>query len=191
MSHTSIEGILKTYRNYQLLWKEKKKFLISCVKPRKSVSRDTISSWANRVLQKSGINTKLFTSHSTIAASAYKAKQKDIPLADILSQVDQSTADTFRKFYVKPIVSRNDNVASAILRDQTLRLFLLSHLLSPKDSCYSIMVCYCSIMMLHVEALLWQKTCYLNIICLHANMHLQSFMWAFEGFKVSWDLPLL
>ena len=59
---------------------------------------------------------KLFTSHRTRAASASKDKQKDLRLAEILSQADWSTADTFRKFYVKPIVSSNDNMASAILR---------------------------------------------------------------------------
>ena len=88
---------------------------ISFVKPHKSVSRDTISRWARIVLQGSGINTELFTSHSTRAASVSKAKQKDVPLDEILSQAGWSTADTFRKFYDKPIMSSNDSMASAIL----------------------------------------------------------------------------
>ena len=82
---------------------------ISFVEPHKSVSRDTISRWAKVVLQSSGIDTELFTSHSTRAVSVSKAKQKDVPLHEILSQAGWSTADTFRKFYDKPIVSSNDH----------------------------------------------------------------------------------
>ena len=89
----------------------------SFVKPHKSVSRDTISRWTKVVLERSGINTELFTSHSTRAASVSKAKQKDVPLHEILSQAGWSTADTFRKFYDKPIVSSNDSMASAVLRN--------------------------------------------------------------------------
>jgi len=61
------------------------------------------------------MGTELFTSHSTRAASVSKAKQKDVPLDEILSQAGWSTADTFRKFYDRPIMSRNDHMASAIL----------------------------------------------------------------------------
>lgn len=96
---------------------DEQQLFISFVKPHKSVSRDTISRWAKIVLQRSGIDTELFTSHSTRAASASKAKQKDVPLDEILSQAGWSTADTFRKFYDKPIVSSNDHMASAILRN--------------------------------------------------------------------------
>ena len=96
---------------------DEQQLFINFVKPHKSVSRDTISRWAKVVLQRSGINTELFTSHSTRAASVSKAKQKDVPLHEILSQAGWSTADTFRKFYDKPIVSSNDSMASSILRN--------------------------------------------------------------------------
>lgn len=96
---------------------DEQQLFISFVKPHKSVTRDTISRWAKIVLQRSGIDTDLFTSHRTRAASASKAKQKDVPLDEILSQAGWSTADTFRKFYDKPIVSSNDHMVSAILRN--------------------------------------------------------------------------
>ncbi|KXJ09019.1 Transposon Tf2-6 polyprotein [Exaiptasia diaphana] len=88
---------------------------LSFVKPHKPVSRDTISRWTKTVLQKSGIDTTMFTSHSTRAASASKAKQKDVPLDVILSHVGWSTTSTFTKFYDKPIRPHNDIMASAVL----------------------------------------------------------------------------
>ena len=112
---------IKTLREYlkrtDTIRGDEQHLFISFVKPHKSVSRDTISRWAKIVLQRSGIDTELFTSHSTRAASVSKAKQKAVPLDEILSQAGWSTAGTFKKFYDKPIVARNDSMASAILRN--------------------------------------------------------------------------
>ena len=117
---------IKTLREYlkrtDTIRSDEQQLFISFVKPHKSVSRDTISRdtisrWAKIVLQRSGIDTELFTSHSTRAASVSKAKQKDVPLDEILSQAGWSTAGTFKKFYDKPIVARNDSMAFAILRN--------------------------------------------------------------------------
>ena len=102
---TLMEYLKRTYT----IQGDEQQLFTSFVKPHKSVSRDTISRWAKVVLQRSGINTELFTSHSTRAASVSKAKQKDVPLNEILSQAGWSMADTFRKFYDKPIVSSNDS----------------------------------------------------------------------------------
>ena len=138
---------------------DEQQFFISFVQQHKSASRDTISRWARIVLQKSGIDTKIFTSHSTRAASASKAKQKNVPLNQILSQVGWSTAHTFRKFYDKPIVSSYDSTASAILRSQTLKCFLLSHLFFSMVSRYSSQLLFLSLF--HCDATctrpLWEK----------------------------------
>jgi len=88
---------------------------ISFVKPHKPVSRDTISRWTKTVLRNSGIDTTMFKSHSTRAASVSRAKQKNVPLDVILSHVGWSTTSTFSKFYDKPIRPQNDIMASAIL----------------------------------------------------------------------------
>ena len=63
------------------------KLFISFIKPNKAVSRDTISRWTKQVLTNSGIDTKIFTSHSTRAASATKAHQKENPLDTILNTI--------------------------------------------------------------------------------------------------------
>jgi len=79
--------------------------------------QEIVSRWAKVVLQRSGIETGLFTSHSTIAVSVSKAKQKYVPLHEILSQAGWSTVNTLRKFYDQPIVSSNGSMACAILRN--------------------------------------------------------------------------
>lgn len=80
-----------------------KYLFISYVKPHRAVSRDTISRWAKSVLECSGIDSHKFSPHSTRAAAASRAKQKDVPLDVILAHVSWRSAETFRKFYDKPV----------------------------------------------------------------------------------------
>ena len=77
---------------------------ISYVKPHRAVSRDTISRWAKSVLESSGIDSHKFS-----------AQQKDVPLDVILAHVGWRSAETFRKFYDKPVTPANNIMASAIL----------------------------------------------------------------------------
>ncbi|KXJ27913.1 hypothetical protein AC249_AIPGENE2912 [Exaiptasia diaphana] len=85
--HTLREYIKRT----ETIRGNQEQLFISFVKPHKSVSRDTISRWTKTVLQNSGIYTTMFTSHSTRAASASKAKRRDVPIDIILSHVGWST----------------------------------------------------------------------------------------------------
>ena len=79
---------LKAYmKETETLRNGENKLFISFIKPNKAVSRDTISRWTKQVLTNSGIDTKIFTSHSTRAASATKAHQKEIPLDTILNTI--------------------------------------------------------------------------------------------------------
>ena len=92
------------------------KLFISFIKPNKAVSRYTISRWTKQVLTNSGIDTKMFTSHSTRAASATKAHQKEIPLDTILNTIGWESAKTFQKYYHKPVLgSRGATLAEAVL----------------------------------------------------------------------------
>ena len=93
---------------------DERKLFVSFIKPHKGVSRDTISRWTKSVLKKAGIDTSKFAGHSTRAAVASKAKAKDIPLDVILSTIGWSSADTFHKFYYKPIFGER-TVADALL----------------------------------------------------------------------------
>jgi len=67
------------------------------------------------VLESSGIDSHKFSAHSTRAAAASRAKQKDVPLDIILAHAGWCSAGTFRKFYDKPVIPANNIMASAIL----------------------------------------------------------------------------
>ena len=84
------------------------RLFISYIQPHHTVSRDTISLWAKSVLDSAGIDTSIFTGHSTRAAAASKAKEKDIPLDVILKTVGWKSENTFRTFYDKPIIETVD-----------------------------------------------------------------------------------
>ena len=59
------------------------KLFISYQKPHKAVSRDAISRWVKQVLEAAGIDTNVYSCHSTRAASTSKAYGKAVPL-DVL-----------------------------------------------------------------------------------------------------------
>ena len=81
------------------------KLLISFNTPYQAVSRDTIRRWIKQVLSNSGIDTNVFSAHSTRSASVSAANSKGVPLDKILLAGGRSHASTFSKYYNKPIVS--------------------------------------------------------------------------------------
>ena len=97
------------------LRKEEKKLFISFQKPHKAVSRDTISRWVKMGLSAAGIDTTVFTPHSTRAASTSKAKARSVPMDVIMSLAGWSKATTFQRFYNKEIVNTSNDMANAIL----------------------------------------------------------------------------
>ena len=108
---------LKAYiKKTETLRNGENKLFTSLIKPNKFVSRDTISRWTKQVLTNSGIDTKYFTSHSTRAASATKADQKEISLDTILNTIGWESAKTFHKYYHKPVLGpRGATLAETVL----------------------------------------------------------------------------
>ena len=108
---------LREYLNQtQGLRGNEEKLFISYQKPHKAVSRDTISRWAKAVLEAAGIDTKVYSSHSTRAASTSKAFSKAVPLDVLMKAAGWQSENTFQKFYKKPIVqSKDDSLITAIL----------------------------------------------------------------------------
>ena len=90
------------------------KLFISYVRPHKTVSGDTVSRWTKETLRLCGIDTKVFTAHSTKSASVSKANEKDFPVHEIMAKACWKSAETFRKYYNKPVIQGN-RLASAIL----------------------------------------------------------------------------
>ena len=89
--------------------REDDNLIVSFVKPHRAVHVDTIRRWITNVMSLSGINTELYKPHSTRAASTSKAKDKQVPLAQIMKAAMWSTSSTFAKFYDKTIDKVNDS----------------------------------------------------------------------------------
>jgi len=81
---------------HDLLW-------LSYTKPFKPVSRDTVSRWIKNVLEKAGVNTKVFSAHSTQAAATSAACSNNVSINTIMDVAGWSRESTFRKFYDKPV----------------------------------------------------------------------------------------
>ena len=99
------------------LRREEKQLFISYQKPHKAISRDTISRWVKMGLSAAGIDTTVFTPHSTRAASTSKAKAQSVSMDIIMSLAGWSKATTFQRFYNKEIVDTGDanDMANALL----------------------------------------------------------------------------
>lgn len=106
---------LKAYINKtKNLRNSETQLFISYVRPHKPVSRDTVSRWTKETLRICGIDTNVFTAHSTRSASVSKANEKDVPIHEIMANAGWKSAETFRKYYNKPVVQGN-RLTAAIL----------------------------------------------------------------------------
>lgn len=91
------------------------KLFISFKKPHAPVSSQTLSRWIKSELQNSGLDTRIFTAHSTRHASTSAASRKGISL-DLIRKTAgwTSTSDTFNRVYNRPVCS-TDSLARAVL----------------------------------------------------------------------------
>ena len=105
---------LKAYiKKTKVLRNTETKLFISYVRPHKLVTRDTVSRWTKETLRLSAIDTKVFTAHGTWSASVSKANERR-PCSRNLAKAGWKSAETFRKYYNKPVFPDN-SLASAIL----------------------------------------------------------------------------
>ena len=80
------------------------KLLLSYVEPHSPVTSATTAKWVKQTLKDAGIDTTVFTAHSTRAASTSSAKVKGLSLPDIRRAAGWRPGSTFAKFYQKPII---------------------------------------------------------------------------------------
>lgn len=92
------------------------RLFIATKKPHKAVTAQSISRWIKSVLSKSGIDTSIFSSHSTRHAATSAALKQGISL-DVIRRTAGWTESSrvFGAFYNRPIVSENEKFSSAIL----------------------------------------------------------------------------
>ena len=82
------------------------KLLVSFIKPYGAVTSSTIGRWIKTMLGLAGINTELFSAHSTRCTSTSKATAS-VSTDVILATAGWTEESTFRKFYNKPVAVTN------------------------------------------------------------------------------------
>jgi integrase len=108
--------VLKEYlKRTEIFRNNQKQLLLSYIHPHKPVSRETISRWICKVLVASGVDTDVFSAHSTRSAAVTAAKQASVPINTILSAAGWQSSSTFARFYDKPI--NKENFGARILRN--------------------------------------------------------------------------
>ena len=76
---------LQAYLQETRLCRSLQRLLISYIKPFKAVTSATIGRWIKTVLTQAGIDTNVFTAHSTRSASTSKAAAAAVPVNVILA----------------------------------------------------------------------------------------------------------
>jgi integrase len=94
---------LKVYLSRTEGLRKSERLLLSCIKPHKPISKDSVSRWVKLVLERSGINTAIFKAHSTRSASTSCANESGLPLQTILETAGWSNAGTFQRFYQRQL----------------------------------------------------------------------------------------
>lgn len=74
---------------------------VTLLAPHTAAATDTISRWLKETLARAGVDTSVFTAHSTRSASTSAAKDSGTPINVIMSAAGWTNASTFAKFYQK------------------------------------------------------------------------------------------
>ncbi|XP_045023289.1 uncharacterized protein LOC116935744 isoform X2 [Daphnia magna] len=80
--------------------------------PRSSVSGSTVARWIKSILAEAGVDTTIYSAHSTRGASASNAANRGVPTDAILSAGCWKSESTFTRFYRGPTAGAS--VASAL-----------------------------------------------------------------------------
>lgn len=77
--------------------------LVSSIKPHKPIGGATVGHWIKKVMQDAGVDTSVFSAHSTRGAASSKAAAKGVPTDTILSTASWASESTFVKFYRREV----------------------------------------------------------------------------------------
>lgn len=81
----------------------------------KAVCKQTLSNWIKNVLAAGGVDTNIFTAHSTRHASNSAAKRLGLNIEIVLKTANWSTESTFARFYDRPLINNEAEFAMTIL----------------------------------------------------------------------------
>ena len=84
-------------------YRDTDKLFLTCIKPYRAASQDTISRWCKSIFNGSSINIRSYTSHSSRAAASSYAKSHGASLSTIIQSAGSKSERTFAQFYEKQI----------------------------------------------------------------------------------------
>lgn len=100
-------------RTEKLRSDSKGKLFLSIRKPHKAVTSQSISRWIKEILEKSGINTKIFSAHSTRHAATSAAYSRGVDIESIRKTAGWSKSSAvFARFYNRPLIKTKDFAAT-------------------------------------------------------------------------------
>ena len=79
------------------------KLFLTCIKPYRATSKDTISRSCKSIIKETGISIHSYTSHSSRAAASSYAKSHGVSLSTIIQSAGWKSERTFAQFYEKQI----------------------------------------------------------------------------------------
>lgn len=89
------------------------KLLLMIRKPHYAVTSQTVARWIKKVMTDAGIDTNIFSAHSTRSAATSAAKSVGMSLTSIMNAVGWSNSGTFHKFYHR--TANSDNFGLSVL----------------------------------------------------------------------------
>lgn len=91
------------------------KLILTTKKPYRPATTQSISRWIKHILQQSGLDTKIFSTHSTRHSATSYANKKGVSI-DLIKSTAGWTAQsqTFAKFYNRPIIDHNSFALSVL-----------------------------------------------------------------------------
>ena len=78
------------------------KLFLAITSPHNPVKSATLAHWIENLLVKSGIDSNIFTAHSTRGAASSTTARAGMSVSDILRIADWTSDNTFQRFYYKP-----------------------------------------------------------------------------------------
>lgn len=111
-----VVSCLKEYLNKTESLREKNggKLVLCFQRPHKPASKDTIARWLKMVLSEAGIEG--FAPHSVRGAASSAMLKSGVPVDDILKIAGWSNAQTFKKFYNRPVKNEKVNSSNTLLK---------------------------------------------------------------------------
>ena len=103
---THLAEYLKRTKSYR----DTDKLFLTCIKPYRAASKDTISRWCKSIIKESGISIHSYTSHSSRAAASLYAKTRGALLSTVIQSTGWKSERTYARFYEKQIEEEVDKI---------------------------------------------------------------------------------